>query len=211
MTSAPATRLRSATLAAAVTLLTLLAGPALSVEGMWTPDQLPEVEVDMRRLGLRLAADSLTDLTAFPFGAVISLGGCTASFVSPEGLVVTNHHCARGSVQFNSTSEHNYLVTGFVAATRAEELRTPPGTRVYVTTRVTDVTLPVTGGLTPDGLTRGIVNPSYLAFGPRGRSLYAVNELKSYDDRPSGTISAKAARNSIVTCRRTLVALKLWV
>ena len=150
MTSAPATRLRSATLAAAVTLLTLLAGPALSVEGMWTPDQLPEVEFDMRRLGLRLAADSLTDLTAFPFGAVISLGGCTASFVSPEGLVVTNHHCARGSVQFNSTSEHNYLVTGFVAATRAEELRTPPGTRVYVTTRVTDVTLPVTGGLTPD-------------------------------------------------------------
>lgn len=49
-----------------------------------------------------------------------------------------------------------------------------------------------TGGLTPDGVTRGIVNPSYLAFGPRGRFLYAVNELKSYDDRPSGTISAFA-------------------
>ena len=136
-------------LAAAAALL-LQGGKALAVEGMWTPDQLPEIEGRMRQLGLKLPAGALSDLTGFPFGAVISLGGCSASFVSPEGLVVTNHHCARGSVQYNSTPEHNYLADGFVAATRQDELRAAPGTRVYVTTKLTDVTGPVTGGLPDD-------------------------------------------------------------
>jgi len=136
-------------LAAAAALL-LQGGKALAVEGMWTPDQLPEIEGRMRQLGLELPAGALSDLTGFPFGAVISLGGCSASFVSPEGLVVTNHHCARGSVQYNSTPEHNYLADGFVAATREGELRAAPGTRVYVTTKLTDVTGPVTGGLPAD-------------------------------------------------------------
>jgi 6-phosphogluconolactonase len=53
-----------------------------------------------------------------------------------------------------------------------------------------------TGALTLDGVTRGVVNPSYLAFGPRGRFLYAVNELKTYEDRPTGTISAFAVEES---------------
>ena len=153
-------------------VLALLSGTAPAVEGMWTPDQLPEIELDMRRLGLELPAGSLADLTAFPFGAVISLGGCTASFVSPEGLVVTNHHCARGSVQFNSTPGHNYLATGFVARTRADELRTPPGTRVYVTTRLTDVTEQVTGGLAPDLAPR----ERYQAMEDRKKALIATCE-----------------------------------
>ena len=116
------------------------AGPAAAVEGMWTPEQLVDIEADLEAAGLRIPANTLTDLTAFPMGAVISLGGCTASFVSPDGLVVTNHHCARGSVQYNSTEENNYLVDGFVAANRPAELPAAPGTRVYVTTRVEDVT-----------------------------------------------------------------------
>ena len=90
----------------------LCASPALAKEGMYTPEQLPEIAQDLRKAGLRLNPRNLTDLTGFPMGAVISLGGCTASFVSPEGLVVTNHHCARGSVQFNSTEENNYLEKG---------------------------------------------------------------------------------------------------
>ena len=73
-------------------------------------------------------------------GAVVSLGGCSASFVSAEGLVVTNHHCARGSVQFNSTAENNYLQNGFLAAIKGEELAAAPGSRIYVTTELTDVT-----------------------------------------------------------------------
>merc|ERR1711907_833104 len=102
------------------------ASPSHAKEGMYTPDQLPEIAEDLQATGLELDPQSLTDLTSFPMGAVISLGGCTASFVPPEGLVVTNHHCARGSVQYNSTEEKNYLEDGFLAATKGEELKAAP-------------------------------------------------------------------------------------
>jgi hypothetical protein len=80
-------------------------------------------------------------------GAIVQLQGCSGSFVSGEGLVVTNHHCARGSVQYNSTAENNYLVNGFLAKTMGEELPAAPGSRVYVTTEITDVTARVREGL----------------------------------------------------------------
>ena len=132
---------RSSTLLAVTAALYLAATTtALAVEGMWTPQQLPEIEADLRAKGLALNPERLTDLGGFPMGAVISLGGCTASFVSPEGLVVTNHHCARGSVQYNSTEENNYLANGFLANTKADELPAAPGSRVYVTTGLRDVT-----------------------------------------------------------------------
>jgi len=118
----------------------VIGSSAFAKEGMWTPDQLPEIADDLRATGLALDPESLTDLTGFPMGAVISLGGCTASFVSPQGLVITNHHCLRGSIQFNSTADNNYLVEGFLAESRDAELPAAPGTRVYVTVAVEDVT-----------------------------------------------------------------------
>ena len=114
--------------------------PLAAKEGMFTPDQLPEIAADLKDTGLELDPQALADLTAFPMGAIVSLGGCSASFVSPQGLVVTNHHCARGSVQYNSTAENNYLVNGFLAKTFGEELPAAPGSRIYVTTAVSDVT-----------------------------------------------------------------------
>lgn len=133
-------------------LLGFLSMPALAVEGMFTPDQLPAIAKDLRKAGLKLKPKTLTDLTAFPMGAVISLGGCSASFVSPSGLVVTNHHCARGSVQFNSAPENNYLEDGFLAKTLAQELPAAPGSRVYVTVQVDDVTDQIMATL-PNGVT----------------------------------------------------------
>ena len=94
---------------------TSLAASANAKEGMYTPDQLQEISEQLEMAGLEMDPQQLADLTGFPMGAVVSLGGCSASFVSPEGLVVTNHHCARGSVQYNSTAENNYLVDGFLA------------------------------------------------------------------------------------------------
>lgn len=116
-------------------------------EGMFTPDQLPQIHQDLSDTGLKLKASQLSDLTDFPMGAVISLGGCSASFVSDQGLVVTNHHCARGSVQYNSNEENNYLEDGFLAKDLNAELPASPGSRVYVTKTVSDVTDKVLAGV----------------------------------------------------------------
>jgi len=121
--------------------------PASATEGMFTPDQLPEIAKDLRAKGLKLKPAQISDLTGFPMGAVVSLGGCTASFVSPQGLVVTNHHCAYGSIQYNSTEEMNYLENGFLAADFNAELPAAPGSRIFVTVDVDDVTDAVTGDL----------------------------------------------------------------
>jgi hypothetical protein len=120
--------------------LTLTTTAAVAHEGMWTPQQLPQIAGDLKATGLALDPAQLTDLTAFPMGAIISLGNCTASFVSPEGLVVTNHHCAYGSIQFNSMAEKNLIEQGFLAQAQADELRAAPGSRVYVTVDVRKVT-----------------------------------------------------------------------
>lgn len=116
-------------------------------EGMWQPHQLPAMADELKAKGLEIDVKSISKLTEFPMNAVISLGGCTASFVSPKGLVVTNHHCAYGAIQYNSTPEKNLLQDGFLAKTFADELPATPGSRVYVTEDVTNVTERVKGGL----------------------------------------------------------------
>ncbi len=124
--------------------------PALAEEGMWTPQQLPEIAPHLRELGLRIDPGRLSDLTGDPMNAVISLGGCTASFVSPAGLVITNHHCAYGSIQYNSTQERNLLEDGFYASSLAQELPAAPGSRIYVTVEFKDVTSQMLDGLSSD-------------------------------------------------------------
>ena len=128
--------LLAATLAAAV----LLPASATADEGMWLPSQLPEIEQAMRGSGFQGDPNDLSDLSNPPMSAVVSLGGCTASFVSPRGLVVTNHHCAHGAIQLNSTPENNLIVNGFNAATPADEVSAGPGARVLVTDRFERIT-----------------------------------------------------------------------
>lgn len=123
--------------------LTLALGLAHANEGMWMPSQLPQITKDLKAAGLALDPAKLTQLTQFPMGAIVSLGGCTASFVSPQGLVVTNHHCAYGSIQFNSNPQRDLLKNGFLAASFADELPAAPGSRVLVTEAVRDVTAEV--------------------------------------------------------------------
>ncbi|MBS7456536.1 S46 family peptidase [Coralloluteibacterium stylophorae] len=115
-------------------------GGAHAVEGMWVPQQLPEIAGPLEEAGLELDPQQLADLTGDPMGAIVSLGGCTASFVSPQGLVVTNHHCAYGGLQLNSTAEKDLTVTGFNAATLGDEISAGPNARIYVTEQITDVT-----------------------------------------------------------------------
>src|SRR5512143_3765737 len=116
-------------------------------QGMWMPQQIPQLAAKLKALGFPGNPDAFADLTGQPMGAVVSLGGCTASFVSPDGLIVTNHHCVTGGLQYNSTPQRNLLTDGFLAKTREEELSSGPGSRVFVTTSVREVTEAVTGGI----------------------------------------------------------------
>jgi len=127
--------------------ITLFAAGLAAEEGMWMPQQIPEMAAKLKALGFKGDPKAFADLTGQPMGAVVSLGGCTASFVSPDGLIVTNHHCVTGGLQFNSTPSRNLLKDGFLAKTRAEELPNGPGSRVFVTTSVTEVTAAVTGNI----------------------------------------------------------------
>jgi hypothetical protein len=115
--------------------------------GMWMPHQLAEHAETLKQLGVAYDPTALTDPTAFPLGAVVSLGGCSASFVSPDGLIITNHHCVIGALQHNSTEDQNLLVDGFLAADRAQEPSAGPTARVYVTTAFTDVTQSMMTGI----------------------------------------------------------------
>lgn len=126
-----------------IAIASVLGGSAWADEGMWMPQQLPQVAKQLKKDGLELDPTTLTKLTEFPMGAIVSLGGCSASFVSPQGLVITNHHCAFSSVSHNSTPEHNYLENGFLAKTLADELPAAPGFRVFVTSDVSNVSAKV--------------------------------------------------------------------
>jgi len=118
----------------------LCATSAYADEGQWQPYQLPQLKSELKRIGIAIPAEKLADLSKHPMSAIVSLGGCSASFVSDAGLVVTNHHCAYGAIQRNSTTEHNYIANGFLAKTRDAELPGGPNTLVYVTDKVENVT-----------------------------------------------------------------------
>ncbi|GAA4882303.1 S46 family peptidase [Ferrimonas pelagia] len=130
-------------------LLALLAGSAtqaLADEGQWLPHQIPQLSLQLQQAGIALPAEQLADLTQPPMNAVVGLGYCTASFVSPKGLVLTNHHCAYGAIQFNSHGEHNYLDQGFLAPSQADELSAGPQERLYITEEVRHVSQDVLAG-----------------------------------------------------------------
>ena len=134
------TKMRKTMMAAGIAAAVLGLGTATAGEGMWVPQQLPEIAGPLKKAGLKLNPEQLANLTGDPMGAVVSLGGCTASFVSPQGLVATNHHCAYGAIQLNSTAEKNLINDGFNPATLADELSAGPNARIYVLEDITDVT-----------------------------------------------------------------------
>jgi hypothetical protein len=80
--------------------------------------------------------------------AVVQLGGCTAEVISPQGLLLTNHHCGYGQIQSHSTLENNYLEDGFWAASHADELPNPGLTATFVV-RMEDVTAQALEGVGP--------------------------------------------------------------
>jgi hypothetical protein len=119
--------------------------------GMWMPRQIIDNARRLGDLGLQIEPAALLDPTRPPLSAVVSLGGCTASFVSPEGLIITNHHCVQGALQFNSTAGENLVEDGFLARTRADERWAGPAQRLRVAQKISDVTRAMNAGLAEIG------------------------------------------------------------
>jgi hypothetical protein len=117
------------------------AGSVLEFGTMWTFDA-PPLEYWQSRHGFTATGDWLEHLRL----ASIRLPGCSSSFVSPDGLVMTNHHCARGCIAAVSPEETDYLKTGFSAAARADELSCP-GLYVDQLVSIEDVTSRIRAGV----------------------------------------------------------------
>jgi MYXO-CTERM domain-containing protein len=121
----------------------LAAGPAAADEGQWMPAQIAELDrAKLQEMGLEVAPEQLWNDRPMDGGlmrAAVNLGGCTASFISADGLLATNHHCAYSAIQGNSSVEHDYLKDGFVARARGEELPAKDAT-VKVIEKIDDVT-----------------------------------------------------------------------
>ena len=117
--------------------------------GMWMPQQmtLPGHAAAFQKLGVQIDPKNLADPLSAPLDAIVRLNSCSASLVSPEGLVVTNHHCVQSALQVNSTPDNNLVENGFLAKTRADERSAGPAERVYVAQAFTDVTAAIRNGL----------------------------------------------------------------
>jgi hypothetical protein len=161
-------------IATPLALLVLVLAPvaARSDGGMWMPQQMPELASRLKKLGFQGNPKVFADLTGMPMGAIVSLGGCSASFVSKDGLIITNHHCVTSALQYNATPERNTVKQGFLAPTLADEAWAGPGSRVLVTVAVREVTKDVVGKLAAD-LTD---TQRQLAIEKRGKELTAACE-----------------------------------
>lgn len=107
--------------AVVVLALSLLPLPLLAAEGMWTFDNLPRAALK-QQYGFEPDAAWVEHAMK---SSVRLAGGCSGSFVSKDGLVLTNSHCVIGCVQDLSSAERDYVNQGFVARTRAQELQCP--------------------------------------------------------------------------------------
>jgi len=110
----------SRVIAGGLALLVGASAPAFADEGMWTFDNFPRATV-AQRYGTTIDQAWLDRVRL----ATVRLANCTASFVSAQGLLLTNHHCVESCLAQNSTRDKSLIETGFTAATRTEELRCP--------------------------------------------------------------------------------------
>ena len=111
------------------------------MEGKWTPEQVLQHDPKwLRELGLEIPPQKLwTAEGAGLLDAAVKIEGCTAGFISSQGLMITNHHCAFSILQQHSTPERDLITHGFLARTPAEELP-GSGVRATIPHRMTDVT-----------------------------------------------------------------------
>lgn len=124
-------------------LIALIACSAKADEGMWLLQLMQQQHsIDMmKKQGLNLEAQDIYNPNGVSLKDAVGIfgGGCTGEIISPEGLILTNHHCGYGSIQQHSSVEHDYLTDGFWATSRDKELPTP-GLAFTFVERIEDVT-----------------------------------------------------------------------
>lgn len=122
---------------------------AIADEGMWLPLLLQQLnEEQLKTNGFNLTPEDIYSVNQSSLkDAVLQFGGgCTGVVVSPEGLLLTNHHCGYGRIQAHSSLENDYLTNGFWAINKEEELRNPGLTITFIS-RMEDVTAKVLDGV----------------------------------------------------------------
>ena len=124
-------------------LLCAISLPSKADEGMWLLQMMQEKHLidRLKAQGLLLEADDVYSPNKISLKDAVGIfgGGCTGEIISPDGLILTNHHCGYGAIQQHSSVEHDYLKYGFWAKNRSEELATP-GLAFTFVERIEDVT-----------------------------------------------------------------------
>jgi len=122
-------------------------------EGMWLLSLIREVNMDeMTEMGLQLTAEQIYSVNQSSLKDAVGAldgGSCTAELVSPDGLLLTNHHCGYDEIQFHSTVENDYLKNGFWALTREDELPNEGKTITFLV-RMEEVTDRVLEGISEE-------------------------------------------------------------
>ncbi len=132
---------------------------AVADEGMWLLPLIQQMnKKDLKAAGCKLSPQEIYNINKSSLkDAIVQFGGgCTGEMISSQGLLVTNHHCGYGSIQGLSTDEHNYLMDGYWANERAEEIPVP-GLSVTFLVSMEDVTAQVESADDPDKTRREII------------------------------------------------------
>lgn len=131
-------------------LVLLLTLPVTAQQGgMWIPSLLKGMnQKEMKSLGMKMSASDIYDVNNSSLKDAVPHfnGGCTSEVISPQGLLLTNHHCGYGEIQSHSTVDHDYLTDGFWAMTMEEELPNPDMEVTFIV-RIEDVTNKVLEGV----------------------------------------------------------------
>ncbi len=129
-------------------MIVLILSISAAEEGMYPLTELNKL--DLKEAGFEIDAHDIFDKNKVSISdAIVNIGGCTGSFVSPDGLILTNHHCAFYAVQAASTPENDYLKNGFIAKTHSEEIEAK-GYTVRITESYKDVSREVLSVIADD-------------------------------------------------------------
>ena len=173
----------------ALALICAVFSPAKADEGMWLLQLMQEQNLAdrMKAQGLKMDVANIYNPNQITLKDAVGIfgRGCTGEIISPDGLILTNHHCGYDAIQQHSSVEHDYLTDGFWAKNRSEELPTPGLTFKFVE-RIVDITDKVNSDIEKGKITEAE------SFGKKYLSKLAADELKKSDLKKAPGISTLA-------------------